>query len=88
MFAMIDAMGVPRTPTLDELVTATPPAAIAEALAWVDREHGGSAAYLRSGGSPIAALRRADADALVRATASVTAAAIRRSARRHGGSRL
>ena len=49
MFAMIDAMGVPRTPTLDELIAATPPAAIEEALAWVDREHGGSAAYLALG---------------------------------------
>ena len=61
MFAVIDAMGVPRTPTLDELVAATPPAAIEEALAWVDREHGGSAAYLRSGGlteAELAALRR------------------------------
>ena len=61
MFAMVDAMGVPRTPTLDELIAATPPAAIEEALAWVDREHGGSAAYLRSGGlneAELAALRR------------------------------
>ena len=61
MFAMIDAMGVPRTPTLDELIAATPPAAIEEALAWLDREHGGSAAYLRSGGlteAELAALRR------------------------------
>ena len=61
MFAMIDAMGVPRTPTLDELIAATPAAAIEEALAWVDREHGGSAAYLRSGGlteAELAALRR------------------------------
>ena len=43
MFAMISSMGVPRTAALDELVAATPPSAIAEALAWVDREHGGSA---------------------------------------------
>ena len=60
MFAMIDAMGVP-IPTLDELIAATPPAAIEEALAWVDREHGGSAAYLRSGGltgAGLAGLRR------------------------------
>ncbi len=50
MFTMIAAMGVPRTAALDELIAATPAAAIAEALAWVDREHGGSAAYLGSGG--------------------------------------
>ncbi len=50
MFAMIDAMGVPRTPELDALIAATPPAAIEEALAWVEREYGGSAAYLRAGG--------------------------------------
>lgn len=65
MFAIIDAMGVPRSPTLDELVAATPPAAIEEALAWVDREHGGSAAYLRSGGlteAELDALRRRLAD--------------------------
>ncbi len=51
MFAMIDAMGVPRTAALDELVSATPPEAIGEALDWVDREHGGSEAYLRAHGS-------------------------------------
>lgn len=61
MFAMIGAMGVPRTAALDALIASTPPAAIAQALAWVAREHGGSAAYLRSGGlaeSELAALRR------------------------------
>jgi protein-tyrosine phosphatase len=61
MFAMIALMGVPRTPALDELVAGTPAAAIEAALAWVDREHGGSAAYLRSGGltdDELAALRR------------------------------
>ena len=61
MFATIDAMGVPRTPALDELIAATPPAAIEEALAWVEREHGTSAAYLHSGGlteAELAALRR------------------------------
>lgn len=60
MFAMIDAMGIPRTPPLDELLALTPAAAIEEALAWVDREHGGSANYLRSGGltdGELAALR-------------------------------
>jgi protein-tyrosine phosphatase len=61
MFAMIGAMGVPRTAALDALIASTPPAAIAQALAWVAREHGGSAAYLRSGGlaeSELTALRR------------------------------
>ena len=50
MFAMIDAMGVPRTPNSTRSSPERPAAAIAEALAWVDREHGDSAAYLRSGG--------------------------------------
>jgi protein-tyrosine phosphatase len=50
MFAMIELMGVPRTPELEALVAATPAAAIAEAFEWVEREHGSSAAYLRSGG--------------------------------------
>lgn len=61
MFAMIGAMGVPRTAALDALIASTPPAAIAQALAWVAHEHGGSAAYLRSGGlaeSELTALRR------------------------------
>ena len=49
MFTMIAAMGVPRTAALDELIAATPAAAIAEALAWVDREHGGSAGLPRLG---------------------------------------
>lgn len=50
MFAMITAMGVPRTAELDALVAATPAAAITRALDWMQREHGGSAAYLRTGG--------------------------------------
>jgi len=49
MRGMITAMGMPLTPQLDELVTATPPAAIEQALAWVDAQ-GGSAEYLRAGG--------------------------------------
>jgi len=49
MRGMITAMGLPLTPELDALVTATPAAAIEQALAWVDAQ-GGSAAYLRSGG--------------------------------------
>lgn len=50
MFAMIGAMGVPRTASLDALIASTPPEAIEQALAWVEREHGGAAAYLRTGG--------------------------------------
>lgn len=50
MFAMITAMGVPLSPELRVLVSATPASAIEQALAWVDAEHGGSADYLRSGG--------------------------------------
>jgi protein-tyrosine phosphatase len=61
MFAMIGAMGVPRTAALDALIASTPPAAIEQALAWVEREHGGAAAYLRAGGlteTELSALRR------------------------------
>lgn len=58
MRGMITAMGLPLTPQLDDLVTATPAAAIVQALAWVDA-HGGSAAYLGSGG-----LTDAELDAL------------------------
>ena len=61
MFAMIGAMGVPRTAALDALIASTPPAAIEQALAWVEREHGGAADYLRAGGlteTELAALRR------------------------------
>jgi protein-tyrosine phosphatase len=61
MFAMIGAMGVPRTAALDALIASTPPAAIERALAWVEREHGGAAAYLHAGGlteTELSALRR------------------------------
>jgi protein-tyrosine phosphatase len=50
MFAMITSMGVPRTAELDALVAATPATAITRALDWVQQQHGGSAAYLRTGG--------------------------------------
>lgn len=49
MRATVVAMGVPLTPEIDELLTATPPAAIETAMSWLD-ERGGSASYLRSGG--------------------------------------
>jgi len=61
MFGMLQAMGIPRTPALDDLVAATPPAAIVTALEWVDSTHGGAAGYLRSGG-----LTDAELDALRR----------------------
>ncbi|QPE04210.1 tyrosine-protein phosphatase [Microbacterium schleiferi] len=61
MFGMLQAMGLPRTPALDDLVAATPPAAIITALEWVDAHHGGAAHYLRSGG-----LTDAELDALRR----------------------
>jgi protein-tyrosine phosphatase len=60
MFALLEMMGAPRTPQLDALIAATPSEAITEALDWVDGEHGGSAAYLRTGGltdRELAALR-------------------------------
>ena len=49
MLAGIEQMGAPLTPEIRELMTGTPPAAIEQALTWID-EHGGSAAYLQSGG--------------------------------------
>ncbi|RZU66345.1 protein-tyrosine phosphatase [Microterricola gilva] len=49
MLARLGAMGVPLSPRLTELVTATPRSAIEAALAWLD-ERGGSAAYLRRAG--------------------------------------
>ena len=58
MYAMIEKVGVPLTDQLRELIAGTPAAAIRQALAWVD-EHGGSAAYLQSGG-----LTDAELDAL------------------------
>lgn len=61
MFGMLQAMGLPRTPALDDLVAATPPVAILTALEWVDANHDGAAGYLRSGG-----LTDAELDALRR----------------------
>jgi protein-tyrosine phosphatase len=58
MLGMIAAMGVPITPELRALVTETPPAAIEQAFAWIDAEHGSSAAYLRTGGLTDAELDR------------------------------
>jgi len=49
MLGTLTAMGVPITDSLRTLVTKTPPAAIEQALTWIDGE-GGSAAYLQSGG--------------------------------------
>ena len=49
MLAGIEQMGAPLTPEIRELVTGTPPAAIEQALTWLD-ERGGAAAYLQSGG--------------------------------------
>lgn len=60
MLHMITSFGLPITPQLRELATGTPPAAIEQALAWVDANHGGAAAYLQSGGlsdGELAALR-------------------------------
>lgn len=45
----VERFGVDITPGLAEIMGGTPPAAIEQALAWVDA-HGGSAAYLQSGG--------------------------------------
>lgn len=49
MLAGIEQMGAPLTPEIRELVTGTPPAAIEQALTWLDGR-GGAAAYLQSGG--------------------------------------
>ncbi|GAA1916052.1 tyrosine-protein phosphatase [Microbacterium aoyamense] len=59
MTGMIEQFGIPLTPEIRDLVSGTPAAAIETALAWVDA-HGGSAAYLQSGGltdAELAALR-------------------------------
>ncbi len=59
MLAAISQLGAPITPTIRELMTESPAAAIEQALAWIDAR-GGSAAYLRSGGltdDELAALR-------------------------------
>ncbi|KJL45171.1 MULTISPECIES: tyrosine-protein phosphatase [Microbacterium] len=58
MLGTLTSMGVPVTDSLRTLVTRTPPAAIEQALTWVDGK-GGSAAYLQSGG-----LTDAELDAL------------------------
>lgn len=61
MFGMLQAMGLPRTPALDDLIAATPPTAIASALEWVEAHHDNAAGYLRSGGltdAELGALRR------------------------------
>jgi len=49
MLARVSGWGVPIVPAVTDLVTATPPAAMEAALAWID-ENGGSAAYLAEGG--------------------------------------
>jgi protein-tyrosine phosphatase len=49
MTAMVEKFGVTVTPDLAEIMGGSPPAAIEQALAWLD-DHGGSAAYLESGG--------------------------------------
>lgn len=59
MLGMVAQLGAPLTPQLTTLIAGSPASAIEEALAWVD-DHGGSAAYLRSGGltaAELAALR-------------------------------
>ncbi|WP_162248472.1 tyrosine-protein phosphatase [Microbacterium sp. Root61] len=61
MFAMVTSMGLPITPALETLIAGSPPEAIEQALAWIEATHGGSAAYLQSGGltdDELAALRR------------------------------
>lgn len=50
MIHMITSLGVPLTDQLRTLVTGTPPEAIEQALAWVDDNAKGTAAYLQSGG--------------------------------------
>lgn len=55
MRATLTGLGLPLTPALDTLVTATPPAAIEQAFTWIDG-NGGSGDYLRSGGLTVAEL--------------------------------
>jgi protein-tyrosine phosphatase len=65
MLQMISSLGLPLTPEVRTLVTGTPPAAIEQALAWVDAGFGGAAGYLTSGGltpAELAALRARLAD--------------------------
>jgi len=59
MITMLTSLGITVTDALRTLVTQTPPAAIEQALSWLDSEHGGSAGYLASGG-----LTDAELDAL------------------------
>lgn len=61
MLHSISQIGIPVTPALRELATETPPAAIEQALDWVEQHHGGAAGYLAAGGltpTELAALRR------------------------------
>ena len=61
MLATVGGLGVAITPAVRDIVTGSPAAAIEQALAWVDAEHGGAAGYLQSGGltdDELAALRR------------------------------
>ncbi len=50
MLQMLSSYGIPLTPALRTLVTATPSAAIEQALAWIDAAHGGAAEYLLAHG--------------------------------------
>ncbi|MBF4551144.1 tyrosine-protein phosphatase [Pseudoclavibacter sp. VKM Ac-2888] len=49
MYGMVAQYGLPLTDEIKDLVAATPASAIERALEWVDA-HGGSVAYLQSGG--------------------------------------
>jgi len=49
MTHQVERFGVTVTPALAEIMGGSPAAAIEQALSWID-DHGGSAAYLRSGG--------------------------------------
>ncbi|MAP63821.1 MAG: hypothetical protein CMH34_08785 [Microbacterium sp.] len=49
MIREVEAFGIPITPSLRTMLCGTPPAAIEQAMDWVD-EHGGATAYLMSGG--------------------------------------
>jgi len=59
MLHMVSSLGIPLSPPLTMLVTGTPPDAMEKTLTWLDEHHGGSAAYLQSGG-----LTDAELDAL------------------------
>lgn len=50
MLNRIEQAGIPLKPKLVTLVTSTPPHAMEQALNWVDKHHGSSADYLKSGG--------------------------------------